>query len=134
MKRARATGGIGTAWAAVGMLACAGQPTSRPVPSSRAGVEIDLAAEADDRRACGGCHEPILAEWDASQHRGAWSDAVFQSGYAVDRQPECRQCHAPLNRELRDPEPSSVAAHNGVSCRSCPSRRRPVHRDVADPF
>lgn len=60
-----------------------------------------------------------MAEWQASEHRSAWSDPVFQSGYAVDRQPECRQCHAPLNAEPRDPLPSSVAARNGVSCRSC---------------
>jgi hypothetical protein len=84
------------AWAGVLVLAaCAG----RPGPVAReeatpvvAGLRaLDLQAELDDRLACGGCHPEITAEWSASQHRSAWSDPVFLAGYAVDRQPECRQ-------------------------------------------
>lgn len=105
------------------LAACAGRPgpaaREDAVPAAAEPIAIELQAELDDRRACGGCHAEITAEWSASQHRSAWSDPVFQAGYAVDRQPECRECHAPLHRGEDDPPPSALAAQSGVSCRSC---------------
>ena len=79
----------------------------------------DVATQVDDRLACGGCHEAIAAQWAASAHRSSWSDPVFTSGYAIDPEPECRACHAPLASEGVDPAPDSVAAQTGIACRSC---------------
>jgi Cytochrome c554 and c-prime len=114
--------GIGGALG-LGLAACAGTPgpvvhdeVPPVVEGSRAAA---ILSEPDDRRACGGCHPEITAEWSASQHRSAWSDPVFLAGYAVDRQPECRQCHAPLHEGDEDPPPSAIAATHGVACRSC---------------
>lgn len=118
-------------WAAIGgalglvLSGCAGRPAAEREPAAAVGREpgvLDLRAELDDVRACGGCHPEITAEWSESQHRSAWSDPVFLAGYAVDRQPECRECHAPLQEEPSDPPPSAVAARNGVACRSCHAR------------
>lgn len=119
-------------WSAIGsvlvlaLAACAGRPgppaREDAAPASAEVVAIDLRAELDDRRACGGCHAEITAEWSESQHRTAWSDPVFLAGYAVDRQPECRECHAPLHDGEGDPSASSIAAQTGVSCRSCHAR------------
>lgn len=112
--------------AALGLAACAGRSTPRagedPAHRASATVAIDLRAQLDDRLACGGCHSEITAQWSASPHRTAWSDPVFLAGYAVDRQPECRECHAPLAQGNEDPPPSAIAAQIGVACRACHAR------------
>ena len=79
----------------------------------------DVAMHLDDRIACGRCHEAITDEWAASAHRSSWSDPVFASGYAIDPDPECRACHAPLASPGIDPAPDSAAAQTGIACRSC---------------
>ncbi|MCH9687586.1 MAG: hypothetical protein K0V04_39510 [Deltaproteobacteria bacterium] len=76
-------------------------------------------AEPDDDEACRPCHAAIVDQWAVSQHATAWSDPVFQAGYAVDREPECRACHAPLAKGDRDPAPGSIAAKVGIACRVC---------------
>ena len=78
----------------------------------------EVAKHVDDRVACRGCHEAITDEWAVSAHRSSWSDPVFLSGYAIDPEPECRSCHAPLAAG-DEPAADSVAAQTGIACRSC---------------
>lgn len=105
------------------LCACATPPEVEragldPAPVAALSARLD---EPDDVQACGECHSAIVAEWDESQHRSSWVDPVFIASYAVDRQPECRHCHAPLS-PAEDPPPTSIAARNGIGCRTCHAR------------
>lgn len=104
----------------LGVLGCAGRPepapSDRPTPSA---APLARLTQPDDRAACGPCHRAIVDQWAASEHATAWSDPVFQAGYAVDHQPECRACHAPLALGDEDPPPKAIAAQVGIACRVC---------------
>ena len=66
-------------------------------PSAAVGGVAIAAPPVASRAACARCHDEIVREWEASPHRGAFSDVWFQSGYRVDHRAFCRDCHAPLN-------------------------------------
>ena len=90
---------------------------------------------------CGECHPRQLAGWSASGHREAWTNPLFQAGFAAEPRPWCAWCHAPTpemrgeiarnrawylwqdpRRDRFGPEPArrdEVAAADGVSCAVC---------------
>jgi hypothetical protein len=74
--------------------------------------------DAPERNAaCERCHRDIAAEWRASLHRQAYTNASFAA--ALRREPIafCRGCHAPeADPERRAPQ---ALAHLGVGCVSC---------------
>lgn len=58
--------------------------------------------------ACEGCHDAIAAEWRASLHHNAFTDADYQRAIQSDPDPFCRGCHAP-----------EKDAALGVACVTC---------------
>ncbi len=70
---------------------------------------------------CASCHAEVAAEWRASFHRSAFSDATFQASLALEEPKDrafCTNCHAPAQ-----------VASEGVTCASChgqPHRGKPA--------
>lgn len=72
---------------------------------------------AHSARRCGECHEPYLADWQASPHARAARSPVYRA--MRERAPEpsaCDRCHAPLAAVLA---PADPLADEGVSCEVC---------------
>ncbi len=67
---------------------------------------------------CASCHTEIAAEWSASLHRSSFRDASFQRGFAIERLPSCRKCHAP-EAEPASAKPDAWAAEHGVARTTC---------------
>jgi hypothetical protein len=86
---------------------------------------------------CGGCHPAQHAAWARSRHAAAWTNPVFQAGFAAEPLPFCVHCHAPAARQAAEllpllpaarpagpgampaPLPGGPAAAEGVSCVVC---------------
>lgn len=99
---------------------------------------------------CGTCHPDIYAEWRASTHAHAWTDAQFQA--ELHKDPEvgwvCLNCHTPLSDQqaelavstgsIRAPErsanPSFDAAlrDEGITCLACHWRPEGIAAPHAD--
>jgi hypothetical protein len=84
----------------------------RPSPA----VERGGAASRAEAKAppCAACHAEIDAEWRASYHRVAFTDATFQKSLALEEQGDrgfCVACHAPER-----------ARADGIGCASCHAR------------
>lgn len=73
--------------------------------------------------ACVDCHEEAAAQWSASLHRAAFTDADFAAAYAHEPTRFCRGCHAPRPRlsaiRLGQP-PSSASPVSPVMSRKAP--------------
>jgi hypothetical protein len=85
-----------------------------PGPTPR-GRSADEAAALN--RTCEGCHPDIAAEWRASLHARAHTDAVYQRAFAIEPLPFCQGCHAP-EADPDQPVPAN-AAELGVACVTC---------------
>jgi hypothetical protein len=97
-------------------------------------VETGVRSAAELRaEACSPCHAAAHAEWAASRHGLAWTNAIFQREYRQQRLEWCVHCHAPLAEQLRQvrgwpprasPAPPATCAAAGWSPRaSAPARR-----------
>ncbi len=69
-----------------------------------------------ENQACEGCHADVAAEWRASQHRSAFTDAPFQRALAVENKAFCRSCHAPEDPDATRPDGPQTL---GVACVTC---------------
>lgn len=84
--------------------------------------------------ACEACHEDIAAEWRASRHRAAFTNAPFQASLAREPppvRPFCQGCHAPDANPLLPPP--ALAASMGVGCVTCHAPQGPVLAAPAAP-
>jgi len=78
---------------------------------AKRGDLLDPDAPVPYPEVCGTCHATIDAEWRASLHRAAFTDATFQRSLALEAREDrgfCVRCHAP-----------SARADDGVGCASC---------------
>jgi hypothetical protein len=66
---------------------------------------------------CVACHPQEAAEWRASRHRAAYSNAAFQEALRIEPTAFCRGCHAPESDPAADPPPP--VADLGVGCVTC---------------
>jgi hypothetical protein len=84
---------------------------------------IDTGAPAQQlaAQACAGCHAAEHAEWAASRHGRAWSNAIFQREYQQQTLAWCVHCHAPLREQLAQVHTGSggALAADGVGCAAC---------------
>lgn len=96
-----------------GMHASATSEPRMPGPASGSG----RAAAARLNRACEGCHVEVAAEWRASLHRAAYTDASFVAAHTREPAAFCRECHAPEADPRRLPSPG--LARLGVGCVTC---------------
>src|SRR5262245_58757300 len=99
-------------------LLLAAAPAVRPGPAggsapARTVDGLGQVSSAD----CEGCHQDIAAEWRASLHRQAFSDASFQRAFSVEPLAFCQGCHAP--EADAESTPSAAAAEEGVGCTTC---------------
>jgi len=82
-------------------------------------TRIDLPSVA----ACGGCHPQVCAEWSASLHHGAWTNANVRTATQDFARTECRSCHSPMpvlpTGLDRRPEFRDFNHDDGVHCLSC---------------
>jgi len=97
----------------VGMQATATSDPGMPGPAAGSG----RAAAARLNRACERCHVDVAAEWRASLHRAAYTDASFVAAHAREPAAFCRECHAPEADPRRLPSPA--LARLGVGCVTC---------------
>jgi hypothetical protein len=88
--------------------ACAPVAARAPQPTS------DRVAQ---NGTCTSCHEQETKEWNASLHRGAYTNAAFQTALAVEPTAFCRGCHAPEAEPTTPPE--RAVADLGVGCVTC---------------
>lgn len=99
---------------------------------------------------CGTCHPDIYAEWKASTHAHAWTDAQFQA--ELHKDPEvgwvCLNCHTPVadqqaelavsTGQIRAPKRSPNAAFDaglrdeGITCLACHWRPEGIAAPHAD--
>lgn len=95
---------------------------SMPGPAVAARPSDAVARNA----ACESCHPIIAAEWRASMHRKAHTDAAYQRALAIEPLAFCRGCHAP-EADPRVEAPPAIG-ELGVACVSChvPSDKPPL--------
>ena len=73
---------------------------------------------------CRSCHVAEHADWRASRHAQAWTNAIFQREYRQHPQPWCVHCHAPLTQQAVEiasgyASHADALANEGVGCASC---------------
>ena len=92
-------------WLACG-LALASAPASDPAPIEglgltplKAPLHIGGTVSPDG---CGWCHEAQFEEWTGSRHQTAWTNEVFQAGFAAEPQRFCVFCHAPEQAQFAE--------------------------------
>src|ERR1700759_4297413 len=51
---------------------------------------------------CSTCHVAEHADWAASRHGQAWTNATFQREYRADPLTWCVHCHAPLTQQAAE--------------------------------
>ena len=86
-----------------------------PWPARPRSKIIGDATSANAR--CEACHAEIAAEWRASYHAKAYSNAAFQRALAIEPLPFCKGCHAPeANPNLAF---DTRLTQLGVGCVSC---------------
>jgi hypothetical protein len=124
----KASAGLGTLAAALGLLAAGACGGSKPAPT----VQL-TPAELKDPATCQGCHPAQFAQWSNSMHAYAADDPIFlamnkrgqrETGGALGA--FCVQCHAPM--AVRDNLTTDglnlatlPAAEKGVTCFFCHS-------------
>jgi hypothetical protein len=81
-----------------------------------AGGQFELPVSSLENADCVRCHETQANEWDASQHRTAFTDETFQTAHTLEPQAFCRACHAP---EADPMHVDADAAALGVACVTC---------------
>lgn len=86
-----------------------------PGPASKQ-TRFDPDRLALDRE-CRSCHVEAAAQWQHSQHAGAWASPAFQRAFASEPRPFCQGCHAP-EADPREPVPKG-AGEIGVGCVTC---------------
>jgi hypothetical protein len=73
--------------------------------------------------ACGGCHPRVLAEWSASLHARAWTNANARAATRNFEKVECRACHSPMPVLVgaldEPPDHRDFNQEDGVHCLSC---------------
>ena len=113
------------AWAPFLAAAAIAAPAIAPDQFSRGLAPVDTglpgAARASlSAKSCRGCHAEAHADWVASRHGRAWTNAIFQREYK-DRPLEwCVHCHAPLREQLEEVRQGGGAlADEGVTCAAC---------------
>jgi hypothetical protein len=113
------------AWAAclIATVVGASARTDDLLPHGLAPVDAGLpvaARAALSAKSCRGCHAEAHADWAASRHGRAWTNAIFQREYK-DRPLEwCVHCHAPLREQLEEVRHGGGAlADEGVTCAAC---------------
>ena len=112
--------------AVLGSLAFVAAAGSRGVATAMPGPAHSARGEARELRKlrldrnedCVACHPDIAAEWQASLHRQAYLDPMFQAAFEREGEsPFCQGCHAP-EADPRRPV-SDRQAEVGVGCVSC---------------
>jgi hypothetical protein len=90
-------------------LAFAQDDTDEPVdPAEETSRQADIGA-------CGECHPDVVAAWQNGPHDLAYSDPVFQAGWAAQRNdPACLDCHT----TGYSPATGEYTAE-GVTCEAC---------------
>ncbi len=106
----------------------------RPLPLAPLEPPAGLTLSA---AGCGGCHTAIWEAWHGSGMGQAWTGPLFQAQLALDGNPICVRCHAPLHEQaptlvtgveglvpLRfaqepNPDHSPALQHEGVTCAAC---------------
>jgi hypothetical protein len=92
----------------------------RPLRNVTAPPQVDSLSA----RACGTCHEAEHAQWAASRHASAFTNALFRASFGRARQAWCVNCHAPLPEQQRpalaprEGEDLSLL-EEGVTCAAC---------------
>lgn len=51
---------------------------------------------------CVDCHADIVAQWELSRHRTAWTNDIFQAGFIAEPRVFCIQCHAPAEEQVAE--------------------------------
>ena len=73
--------------------------------------------------ACGECHATVLAEWTASLHGRAWTNANARAATKDFTKVECRACHSPLpvlaTGLTEPPDYRDFNQDDGVHCLAC---------------
>lgn len=59
-----------------------------------------------DAESCRGCHPDQHAAWARSRHAHAWTNAIFQEGFALEPLHYCVNCHAPLREQVAEIQPN----------------------------
>lgn len=78
---------------------------------------------------CVQCHGAAHEEWKNSAHGKAWTNPVFQEGFAQERKNRCVHCHAPLEEQFAEYQSGKdhKLLDTGVNCVSCHVRDGKVH-------
>jgi len=109
----------GPSWAAV-VCVVGGLAGADLFPRGLAPIDAGKAPAALSASACSGCHADQHADWTASRHGHAWTNAIFQREYR-DRPLEwCVHCHAPLREQLDEVRRGGgPLADEGINCAAC---------------
>jgi hypothetical protein len=115
--------GLSAAWAPCLVAALTAAGTTALFPRGLAPVDagVPVAERAGlSAKSCAGCHAEAHADWVASRHGRAWTNAIFQREYK-DRPLEwCVHCHAPLREQLDEVRHGGgPLADEGVTCAAC---------------
>lgn len=85
-------------------------------------ISISVATAGDlSAESCGKCHEKEYAQWKVSQHRGAFTNHLFQRGFKRDPIKRCLFCHLPQEAQRNDfyNGLNTEILKEGVTCLSC---------------
>jgi hypothetical protein len=80
------------------------------------GGTAEVPVSALENADCVRCHEVQASEWEASQHRAAFTESTFQTAHALEPLVFCRGCHAP---EADPRRVDASAGALGVACVTC---------------
>jgi hypothetical protein len=112
----------GASWAALACLLAGltGAGLADPFPHGLSPIDAGVKTRSLSAAACAGCHAEVHADWAASRHGHAWTNAIFQREYR-DRPLEwCVHCHAPLREQLDQVRRGGgPLADEGVNCATC---------------
>ncbi|MES1157538.1 MAG: multiheme c-type cytochrome, partial [Haliangium ochraceum] len=107
------------AWAPGVLVVLASATGAELFSRGLAPVESGLG-RAGSAAACAGCHPQEHAEWAASRHGRAWTNAIFQREYKDRPLDWCVHCHAPLREQIEQVRSGGGAlADEGVTCVAC---------------
>lgn len=99
-------------WLSATLCLGCGDPASSPESAS---LSQGRAKVGDGD--CRACHHDAAEQWNASRHRGAFTNPDFQRSYVREPLAFCRDCHAPAT--VRTSLSSANAEAEGVGCIDC---------------